>query len=129
MKNLKIVKVQRVEFADQVSVFDLDAFARLLDLADKGAQVLETDSAFFLLKEQVAFRVLKPNAKPQILRCKDFQASPDSFSAKAELDYDDLVSFALKNGIVLFENQSEILAPSELFMFAKKPKEKEIQHE
>jgi len=127
LKNKRILHVEKIDFADYVTVVDVDSLPKLEDLQDRDEWILETDEAHYLLKDRVAFRVIKPNATPTVFKSLKFEASPDSFSCKVELEPDALLSFALKNRLPLFENTAtqEYLLPSDVFLYAKKPQQKD----
>jgi len=125
--NKKRLKVERLDLTIFLSVVDVDSLSKLEDLQVKDEFIMEDDEAFYLLKGRMAFRVIKKEAKPRIINTLNFQASPDSFSAKVELEPKALLALAVKQRLPIFYNQAsqEYLVPSELFLFAKRQKEKQ----
>lgn len=118
--NRKILTIERIDLSDYTTLVNLESYPKLKELQDKDDWLLETSEAFYLLKQGVAFRYVKPHAKPTLLKTLKFEASPDFFSSRCELEAADLLAFALKNRIPLFETNSEYILPGDPFLYAKK---------
>lgn len=127
MKKLtkRLTKVTELELASDLSILHIGTFSQMIDLCDKADSLLETDDSYFLLKGSVAFRCIKNGAKPKILRAREFQFNPDSVSVKVVIDADELLRFAVRHRIPIFETESEFIIPSDITLIAKKEKQHE----
>ncbi len=102
----RTVKVESIDFSDFVSILNMPSLESLTDLLDRDDFLLETESDYFLVKESVAYRFCKPEAKPKILKTSEIIINPDSFNAKITLTPEELLDFALKERIPVFDNRN-----------------------
>jgi hypothetical protein len=123
VKPKRIVKIETMELSNNVSVLNVSSLDRLTELRDPNEPLLETPNDFFLLKHDVAFRFVKPSAKPKTFHAKEIFINPDSYSVKVELSSEELLSFAITERVPVFETSAEFLIPAEIYLFAKKAKE------
>lgn len=116
----RITKVEEIELSPDLSVLYVSSFARMVRLCGEKDCLLETNDSFFLLKGAVAFRCLKEKARPKILKTSEIWLSPDVVSVKAVVSEEELLSFAVKNGLCVFETGDSYLIPSDVTLMAKK---------
>jgi hypothetical protein len=120
MKPKGTVEIETVDLSANISVFSLPSLQKLCELQKPNECLLETPNDFFLLKENVAFRFIKKEAKPRIFHVKEISINPDSCSVKVELSPEELLNFAITERVPIFETNTEFLIPSEIYLFAKK---------
>jgi len=116
----RTIKVEGIEFSDSLNILNVDSLQRLTELQARGEFLLETPEGVYLLKPGVAFRYLKPEAKPKILKAMEIIVNPDAASFKVTLNPQELLSFALKERIPVFETETEYIIPSDVMLIAKK---------
>jgi hypothetical protein len=78
------------------------------------------------LKENVAYRFVKPEAKPKTFHAKEIFINPDGYSVKVELSSEELLSFAIRKRVPIFETAEEYIIPSEICLMAKKGEQKSL---
>jgi hypothetical protein len=120
----KILKVESLELGDLITVMNLSSLERMQELQAPEETIVETNRDYFLLQKNVAFKVLKKDALPEIITTRDLSINPDFTKAKATLEAKDLLTFALKNNIPVFETPEEYVIPSEITLTARKEKVK-----
>jgi hypothetical protein len=120
----KITKVAELELSPELTLLHVDSLDQLTTLCGRRDELLETNDSFFLLKDTVAFRYVKKEAKPKIFRTKELWLNPDHSSCRIVIEPDELLAFAVRNNIPVFETDSEFIVPSDICLIAKKPKEK-----
>ena len=120
----KTTRVCELELSPDLSLSQVDSFDKLLELREKNDWLLETDDSFFLLKNNVAFRFVKREAKPKLFRTKELWLNPDSSACKIVIEPEELLAFAVKQNVPVFETKEEYIIPSDVCLIAKKPKEK-----
>jgi len=118
----KIVRISSIDLSDFVCILNIDNFPKLLRLQGANEIVLETDREYFLIHENLAYRCLKEGALPKMLRVNSLEVNPDAFSIKVCMEKDELLSFALKNNVLVFETRDQYLIPTDIFLYANKRK-------
>jgi hypothetical protein len=119
MKN-KTIRISSLDLAYEMNVLNIDSLEKLNAIQNKKDLLLETDQEFFVLRENVAFRCLKPNAMPKMLKVQTIEINPDAFSTKIQVEPEDLLRFAVKNNALVLETTEQYLLPTEIFIFANK---------
>ena len=125
----RVIRVSSVDLGSYISILSVDSFDKLKGLQTGNEMILETDTAFVLLKEDLAFRFLKPQAKPKILRAEELLINPDASRVKATLSSEVLLAFAVQIDVPVFETPTEYIIPGDITLVAaKKEKEKVKEH-
>jgi hypothetical protein len=120
----KITKVAELELSPELTLLHVDSLDQLTTLCGRRDEMLEKNDSFFLLKDTVAFRFVKREAKPKIFKTRELWLNPDSASVKVVIDEYELLAFAVKENVPVFETQTEYIIPSAICLIAKKTKEK-----
>ena len=116
----KTLKVDSLDLGENVTILNLPSLDKMAELRASNESIIETDRDYFLIHSDLAYKVLKKEAMPEILKTKSLSFNPDHCSAKVQLDVKDLLAFALNNNILVFETQDEYIIPSEMVLTAKK---------
>jgi len=120
----KIVRISNIELSDFMCILNIDNFSRLVSLQKPDETILETDREYFLIHENLAYRCFKEKAMPKTLKVNSLELNPDGFSVKVCVEKDVLLSFALRNNMLVFETEDQYVIPTDIYLFAKKEKEK-----
>jgi hypothetical protein len=67
----KILKVESLELGETITVLNLASLDKMVDLQSPEEPIIETNQDYFLLQRNVAFKVLKKDALPEILKASD----------------------------------------------------------
>jgi hypothetical protein len=117
----KVQTVDAVELSDQISVLRVGNLERLQQLQTSRESLFETPNSFFLVRAGVAFQCLKPKARPETIPALNLELNPDHQVVRVSMTADDLLQFALRNGIRVFELPDSYIIPGpELTMIANK---------
>lgn len=115
-----ILKIQGLDLSETMSIVNIDSLNKLYALQLESELIFETPLEYFLLKENMAFRFVKPEAKPKTLHAEEVFLNPDRWGAKVTLEPDELLKFALLNNVHVFETASEFVVPAAVTMVAPK---------
>ncbi len=119
----RLREVEDIELAYSVSIVNFTSLKSLLELCGPKEWLIETENSVFLLKEGLAFRFCKPSGKPRLLKAKEVLLNPDANRVSVTMDAQDLLAFAVKGNIPVFETPDQYLIPGEITLLAKKDKE------
>lgn len=120
MKAKRTVNIETIDLSSNISVLNMSSLEKLMELQKPNELLLETGNDFFLLRDAVAFRVPKPEAKPKIFHAQNLEINPDHCAVKVELSSEELLSFSIRERIPIFETDEEYIIPAEICLTAKK---------
>ncbi|MGB8780691.1 MAG: hypothetical protein WCD81_08585 [Candidatus Bathyarchaeia archaeon] len=118
----KPIRVTSLELGINDRLLNVPNLELINKLARDNDTLLETDAAFWLFKDNLAFRCLKESAKPLTFHCTDLQINPDSCRVRATISVEEMFAHSLKNEIPLLETASEYYICGDVTLVAKKPK-------
>lgn len=120
MKNKRVRRLTDVDLSDELNVLTVKTLSRLKKLQGPKDWLLDTPNEVFLLNGALAFRFIKPSAKPRIMPCTSIEVNPDSAGVKVTLSVHDLMSFAVQEKLLVFETQKEFTIPGAFTLTAQK---------
>lgn len=128
-KRKKALAVEFIELPTSMILSEVDCPERFEEL-EQDHILLETPNELFAIdqKGEVAYRYTKPKAQPRIIKVRNLELSPDSFSIKAELSQPGLFEFAKRQCLYLFETDDGFYIPSDSVVFYAKKERGENNH-
>jgi hypothetical protein len=126
MKPKPNIRIVRIDLPLEYVVSDVENVEQLEELRGSANQsFLESDSDIFLIKPGIVYRYQKPEALPRIIPVEKLELNPDRYSAKIQLSPEQLMAFARRERLFLFETKDGFFIPSDTILYAEKKKAKE----